>query len=71
MEAHMEKSYQTIAVDFDGTLCFSEWPDLGAPNQALIEYLKNGSMMGINSFSGPAELVTLCRMLSNGAAIMV
>ena len=40
MEAHMEKSYQTIAVDFDGTLCFSEWPELGAPNQALIEYLK-------------------------------
>ena len=32
--------FQTIAVDFDGTLCYSKWPDLGQPNQALIEYLQ-------------------------------
>ena len=30
--------FQTIAVDFDGTLCYSKWPELGQPNQALIEY---------------------------------
>ena len=24
--------YQIIAVDFDGTLCYSEWPALGEPN---------------------------------------
>ena len=31
--------YQIIAVDFDGTLCFSKWPELGEPNKPLIEYL--------------------------------
>ena len=45
----MEKDYETIAVDFDGTLCFSNWPELGAPNQALIAYLqewrKNGNKL--------------------------
>ena len=29
-----------VAVDFDNTLCFSNWPDLGEPNTHLIEYLK-------------------------------
>ena len=37
----MNKTFQTIAVDFDGTLCFSNWPELGEPNIALIEYLKD------------------------------
>ena len=32
--------YKIIAVDFDGTLCYSNWPDLGEPNIRLIEYLK-------------------------------
>lgn len=32
-------TYQIIAVDFDGTLCFSDWPELGEPNKPLIEYL--------------------------------
>ena len=36
----MERDYEIIAVDFDGTLCFSKWPDCGEPNQALINYLK-------------------------------
>ena len=31
--------YKTIAVDFDGTLCYSSWPDLGEPNIPLINYL--------------------------------
>lgn len=34
------REYRIIAVDFDGTLCYSNWPDLGEPNTALIEYLK-------------------------------
>ena len=34
----MERNYEIIAVDFDGTLCFSKWPDCGEPNQALINY---------------------------------
>jgi hypothetical protein len=28
-----------IAVDFDGTLCESKWPDIGAPNLGLIYHL--------------------------------
>lgn len=36
----MSQPYQIIAVDFDGTLCYSNWPDLGEPNRPLIEYLK-------------------------------
>lgn len=29
-----------VAVDFDNTLCFSNWPDLGEPNVRLIRTLK-------------------------------
>ena len=36
-----EVIYTTIAVDFDGTLCFSNWPELGEPNLPLIEYLRD------------------------------
>lgn len=36
----MDSQFQTIAVDFDGTLCYSKWPDLGEPNQPLIQYLQ-------------------------------
>ena len=32
--------YTIIAVDFDGTLCYSNWPELGEPNRPLIEYLQ-------------------------------
>ncbi len=28
-----------IAVDFDGTLCENKWPEIGAPNKELIDYL--------------------------------
>ena len=59
--------FQTIAVDFDGTLCYSKWPELGQPNLALIEYLRNGNAMAINSFSGPAAPGKPCRKQSNGA----
>lgn len=62
----MEKDYKTIAVDFDGTLCFSNWPELGAPNKALIAYLQEWRKMVISSFSGPAAPELRCQMLSNG-----
>ena len=49
----MEKDYEIIAVDFDGTLCYSNWPELGEPNQALIAYLKNWKKNGsITNFVG-------------------
>lgn len=35
-----------IAVDFDGTLCTNRWPQIGAPNTELIEYLKEQRNQG-------------------------
>ena len=35
----MDHNYKIIAVDFDGTLCYSNWPELGEPNTMLIDYL--------------------------------
>lgn len=42
----MKKTYQTIAVDFDGTLCYCKWPGLGEPNERLISYLKDWKKSG-------------------------
>lgn len=42
----MELPYQIIAVDFDGTLCYSNWPSLGEPNKALIAYLREWRQRG-------------------------
>ena len=36
----MKREYQIIAVDFDGTLCYSKWPECGEPNKPLIDNLK-------------------------------
>ncbi|MCR4689857.1 MAG: hypothetical protein K5739_00725 [Lachnospiraceae bacterium] len=38
--------YRIIAVDFDGTLCFSNWPELGEPNRPLIDYLREQKKSG-------------------------
>lgn len=35
-----------IAVDFDGTLCESRWPDIGPPREAVIEYLRERQRQG-------------------------
>ena len=35
-----------IAVDFDGTLCKNEWPDIGVPNDILIHYLQARKQQG-------------------------
>ena len=42
----MDNQYKIIAVDFDGTLCFSDWPELGEPNRPLIEYLSSQKRLG-------------------------
>jgi len=39
-------NYRIIAVDFDGTLCYSNWPELGEPNMPLIEYLRTQKKSG-------------------------
>ena len=41
----MDRS-RIIAVDFDGTLCFSVWPAVGEPNNSLISYLKDQQKAG-------------------------
>ena len=42
----MENNFKTIAVDFDGALCFSKWPELGEPKQPLIDYLQKWKSQG-------------------------
>ena len=46
MNNKKQLDFQTIAVDFDGTLCYSKWPELGQSNQALIEYLQEWKRNG-------------------------
>ena len=35
-----ERTYKIIAVDFDVTLSFGQWPDVGPANKDLIVFLK-------------------------------
>ena len=56
-------AYQIIAVDFDGTLCYSNWPELGEPNRPLIEYLINQKRSG--NAASDAETRYLCSNESN------
>ena len=39
-------SNKIIAVDFDGTLCENAWPEIGAPRQAVIDYVLDQQMYG-------------------------
>ena len=32
--------YEFVAVDFDGTICADAFPEVGAPNRAVIDYVK-------------------------------
>lgn len=38
--------FKIIAVDFDGVLCEDNWPEIGEPNQELINYLKGRQSAG-------------------------
>lgn len=40
------KGNMVIAVDFDGTLCKSAWPDIGEENKELLAYLKTQREQG-------------------------
>lgn len=35
----MKRDYKILAVDFDGTICYSDWPKLGDANEELIHKL--------------------------------
>lgn len=39
--------FKTIAVDFDGTLCESKWPDIGEPNHEVINYVLDQQKQGV------------------------
>lgn len=40
------KDKTIFAVDFDGTLSFGQWPGVGPPNEALINFLKERKNIG-------------------------
>ena len=42
----MNMDNKTIAIDFDGTLCYSRWPGVGEPNTELIMDLKRRKALG-------------------------
>ncbi len=42
----MTHEISIIAVDFDGTLCSDQYPEIGKPNQGLIHYLKDRKKNG-------------------------
>ena len=67
MNNKKQLDFQTIAVDFDGTLCYSKWPELGQPNQALIEYLQEWKRNGNKLILWTCRAGEPCRKLSNGA----
>ena len=39
-------SAKIYAVDFDGTLCENQWPEIGNPNRELIQFLKMAREIG-------------------------
>lgn len=56
-----------IAVDFDGTLCENKWPEIGMPNEEVIEYLKKDRRLEKSLFSGQTESMSDWMKLSSGA----
>ena len=40
------KMNKIIAVDFDGTLCQNAWPNIGPPNEAVIDYVLHQQQTG-------------------------
>lgn len=40
------KCYDTIAVDFDGTLCENRFPDIGEPKRAVIKFIRQHAAYG-------------------------
>lgn len=41
------EAVQTLAVDFDGTLCESKFPEIGEPKEVVIEYVKQAAAAGM------------------------
>lgn len=45
-EEYRDAPCRVIAVDFDGVLCKSAWPEIGAANSRIIAELRNRQMLG-------------------------
>jgi len=46
---HVKDEYsglKIIAVDFDGTLCENQWPEIGPPNDEVIRYILEEQKLG-------------------------
>ena len=52
---------------YDGTLCYSKWPELDQPNLALIEYLQEWKRNGNKLILWTCRAGKPCQKLSNGA----
>ena len=46
MQKEYRSNHKIYAVDFDGTLSFGEWPNVGPANGELIEFLKRKQSQG-------------------------
>lgn len=42
----LKNTYQTIAVDFDGTLCENAFPEIGQPKPLMIAFVKQEAAEG-------------------------
>ena len=45
--ADKPRHYYTIAVDFDGTLCVDNFPEIGEPKPHVIEFVKHHAARGV------------------------
>ena len=46
MTMEADKKPKIIAVDFDGTLCENQWPEIGPPNEEVIRYILDEQKKG-------------------------
>ena len=57
-------NFKTIAVDFDGTLCYSEWPNCGQPNHLRLLYrwsdVSSGMYEGLEPMMSAMPFLLIC-----------
>ena len=60
-----------IAVDFDGTLSFGQWPDVGPANEKLVRFLQSRQGLGDKLILGTETLNYTERTAEKSAAIII
>ena len=57
-------NFKTIAVDFDGTLCYSDWPNCGQPNHLRLLYrwsdVSSGMYEGLEPMMSAMPFLLIC-----------